>query len=342
MAFVFTGCETIDKVDLDESSAELTTAADNAVQTSDNTASDKTLQSTEPTTAFEEVVTHEYNPTDVDVKSYNYSFSLTDFGKVISMPDFNSFLEELQTIVNDSKFKLAFCYKNIETGAEIKFNENTDFLTCSTIKPAFVKSLLESGVDPEAKVSRTTKWPGDYNYVASLPYGTELTVKELMQRAVSYSDNSAYYLLHQRFGASAFNENQQKLNSSIRLPSNWIFTYCTAYEALNNYVDIYNYIENGEHGEFLKKLMTADDVDVNMQVRKALEAKYTVAEKYGSEFASGRDENQFHSCDIVFAESPYVLTIFTNQYPETEESAEVFRKIAVVINKINTVLYIQK
>ena len=88
--------------------------------------------------------------------------------------------------------------------------------------------------------------------------------------------------------------------------------------------------------------MTADDVDVNMQVRSALESKYTVAEKYGSQFYDGVDNNQFHDCAIVFADSPYVLTIFTNQIPETEKSAKVFKELAVVFDNINAVIYTNK
>lgn len=324
-----------------ESSSDNTAQNDSTESSkSNNTHKEKTQTTTEPTTeALTEFITQEYNPTQINESSYSYSFSLSDFDTVTSLPDFENCLDELQAIINNSNFKLAFCFKNIETGAAVNYNENTKFMTCSTIKAPFVKSILEQNIDLNQRLSKKFTWSGDSGYVASLPYGTELTVKELIRRTLSYSDNSAYYNLHGYFGYNQFNSNQYKLGSSISLGSSWIFTYCTALDMLKNYEDIYNYIQTGENGDILKEYMTAKDVDVNMQIRSALESKYTVAEKYGSEFYDGYDDNQFHACAIIFANSPYVLTIFTNQAPETKQSAKVFKELAVVFDNINTVIY---
>lgn len=307
-------------------------------------AAEKRIQpTTEPSTeALTEFITQEYNPTQVSDNSYNYSFSLSGFDSVTSLTDFENCLDKLQTIINNSNFNLAFCFKNIESGASVDFNENNRFMTCSTIKVPFVKSLLEQNINLDQKIAKTLTWSGDSGYVASLPYGTQLTVKELIRRTVSHSDNSAYYNLHGYFGYNQFNINQSRLGTSVRLGSSWIFTYCSASEMLKNYEDVYNYIQTGKNGDLLKSYMTADDVDVNMQVRSALESKYTVAEKYGSQFYDGVDNNQFHDCAIVFADSPYVLTIFTNQIPETEKSAKVFKELAVVFDNINAVIYTNK
>ena len=326
--------ETETALETDSNASVNPSGEDSKVNSNDklkNSDSDKkettTKSTTEPTTEF---ITHEYNPTQINASSYSYSFSISDFENCLS---------KLQSIVDNADFKLSFCFKNIETGAEISYNDNMKFMTCSTIKAPFVKSILEQNIDLNKKIPKTLTWPGDSGYVASLPYGTQLTVKELIRRALSYSDNSAYYNLHGYFGYSQFNSNQYKIGSSISLGSSWIFTYCTARDMLKNYEDIYNYIQTAENGDMLKTYMTSDDVDVNMQIRSALESKYTVAEKYGSQFYDGVDDNQFHACAIVFAESPYVLTIFTNQIPETKESSKVFKELAVVFDNINTVIY---
>ncbi len=335
--------ETETALETDSNASVNPSGEDSKVNSNDklkNSDSDKkettTKSTTEPTTEF---ITHEYNPTQINASSYSYSFSISDLDSVTSLPDFENCLSKLQSIVDNADFKLSFCFKNIETGAEISYNDNMKFMTCSTIKAPFVKSILEQNIDLNKKIPKTLTWPGDSGYVASLPYGTQLTVKELIRRALSYSDNSAYYNLHGYFGYSQFNSNQYKIGSSISLGSSWIFTYCTARDMLKNYEDIYNYIQTAENGDMLKTYMTSDDVDVNMQIRSALESKYTVAEKYGSQFYDGVDDNQFHACAIVFAESPYVLTIFTNQIPETKESSKVFKELAVVFDNINTVIY---
>ena len=264
-----TDLKSSDNIDED---TEQTSSADSSIKT--NSAEKKTEPTTEPSTeALTEFITQEYNPTQINDSSYSYSFSLSDFDAVTSLSDFENCLNELQTIINNANFKLAFCFKNIETGASVNYNENTRFMTCSTIKAPFVKSILEQNINLNQRISKTLTWPGDSGYVAFLPYGTELTARELIRRTLSYSDNSAYYNLHGYFGYNQFNSNQYKLGSSISLGSSWIFTYCTALDMLKNYEDIYNYIQTGENGDILKEYMTAEDVDVNMQIRSALESK---------------------------------------------------------------------
>ena len=49
-------------------------------------------------------------------------------------------------------------------------------------------------------------------------------------------------------------------------------------------------------------------------------------------------ERAFNDCAIVYANSPYVLCIFTNQYPETEESCEIFKELALVFDDINSLV----
>ena len=59
-----------------------------------------------------------------------------------------------------------------------------------------------------------------------------------------------------------------------------------------------------------------------------------MAHKYGSEF----NESNFHDCAIVYADSPFVLCIFTDQMPETEESCKVFRELARAFDDVNNLL----
>ncbi len=306
--------------------------------------SDKKSTKTAATTkaTLTNVVTRENKPAKVSIDEYSYPFEISGFESVVSLPDFNDFLQELQDIVKKSDFSLAFAYKNTDTGAEINYNQYQDFMTCSTIKVPYVKSLLENDVNLEQTIKKWSSWTGDSGYTAGLVNGTEISTKELMKRAVSYSDNTAYYLLNSYYGYSQYNANQSRLSNNCYLGPSWIFTHCTAAEMLRNYMDVWEYINTGKHGSFLKEIMSSDDVDVNTQIRSALEPKYTVCEKYGSEFGSWGNENQFHDCAIVYAESPFVLVIFTNQVPETEQSSEIFKKLAVVFYKINAVINTKK
>ena len=344
-ALIFSGCSSNGEQSKNDSFSSDTTenSSTNPEKTdsSQNTTASKTTSATTTTTTratLTDVVTRENKPAKVNVGEYNYPFSLTGFDSVVSVEDFKEFLDELSLLTSNNDFSLSFCYKNMDTGAEIDYNQYQDFMTCSTIKAPYIKSLLESGVDLEQNITKYSKFTGDTGYTASLENGARISVRELMKRAVSYSDNTAYYLLHNYFGYYQYNANQTRLSNNCYLGSSWIFTHCTAQEMLKNYADIYEFIKSDPNGSFLKELMSADDVDVNMQIRYALEPKYTVCEKYGSEFGSWGEKNQFHACSIVFAESPFVLVVFTDQLPETEKSAEIFKKLAVVFYKINSVV----
>lgn len=261
-----------------------------------------------------------------------YSFTWSDFGDVYSNEELEDCFDRLQKICSESYFDLAFSYKNINTGAYVGYNQYTDFMTCSTIKAPYVKSILQNGIDLSEIITRNYIWPGDDGTVALAPYGTTYTAKQLIEYTILESDNTAYYLLFNNYGYSTYNSNQYQLGSSVLLGDSWIFTYCTSDEMMYNFEDIYHFGEENETGAWLIDLLS--DTDVNMQIGQALGGKYKVAQKYGSEF----NEIVFNDCAIVYADSPFVLSIFTNQMPETEESCKVFKDLAVVFDDINTLL----
>ena len=268
---------------------------------------------------------------DYDIED-DYSFVLDDFEKVYSNEELEECFDKLQEICDDADFPLSFSYMNVDTGAYVGYRREQSYMTCSCIKAPVIKSLLEDDIDVNETVSRTYTWEGDGGTVASSEYGTEYTVKELMEYSIIESDNTAYYMLCRHCGVNAFNNMQYKLDSRYTLGWDWIFTYCTTDDMLKDYVDIYEYGEDAKRGEWLIDKMTK--CKTNIQIGEALGEKYKVAQKYGSEFS----EHVFNDCAIVYADSPFVLCIFTNQTPETEESCRVFKDLALVFDDINSLI----
>jgi hypothetical protein len=271
------------------------------------------------------------NTETASVSGY-YGFTYSGFDKVYSNEELEKCFDRIQEICNSSYFSMGFSYKNIETGAYVGYNQNSKFLTCSTIKAPYIKSILQDGIDLDTVITRDYTWSGDDGTVASAPYGQKYTAKQLIEYTIDESDNTAYYLLFNTFGHTTFNNTLASLGATYSLTDYWIFTYCTSDDMMKCYEDIYNFGESNKYGEWLINLLS--DTDLNIQIGKALGGKYKVAQKYGSEFNSV----VFNDCAIVYADSPFVLTIFTNQYPETEESCEVFKELAVVFDDINTLI----
>ena len=289
----------------------------------------------------DEVVVNEEVEKAVEKRSaeyYNveggYGFTVSDFDMVYSNEELKNCFDRLQTICDESYFPLGFCYKNIETGASIGYHQYNNFMTCSTIKAPLVKSLLAKDIDLDTVISLNEKWQGDDGTLSAMEYGREFTAKELIEYTILESDNTAYQLLCRNFGTDAFNNRQYELGANFYLGYNgeWIFTYCTPEDMAKDYVDIYEFAEENEQGKWLIDLMCS--AKLNIQIGKALGGKYDVAQKYGTDYL----ESAFSDCAIVYADSPFVLCIYTEQTPETDESCQVFKDIALVCDDINSLI----
>lgn len=271
-----------------------------------------------------------------EASAYSHVVSTTGFVQVKSAEEFEKCLDKLDEIANSYGYALGFSFENVETGAQINYNSMKQFMTCSTIKVPYIKSILADGIDLDEKIIKDKNWVGDIvgeDYIASMDMGTEFTAKELIEAAVQRSDNTAYYLLEQHYGWNVFNNLQYQIGSNYYVGSDWIFTYATSADMLRSYVDIYEFGEENELGEWLTDLMT--DTDLNEQIGKELSKKYKVSQKYGSEF----NENVYNDCAIVYAQSPFVLCIMSDQPPETEQSSKVFIELAEVFDEINSLIY---
>ncbi len=261
-----------------------------------------------------------------------YNFYYEGFGKVYSNEELKNCFDRLQKICSEANFNLSFSYENPQSGVIVSYNTYKSYLTCSTIKAPYIKSLLENGVNLDEVIVRNECWSGDGGTVASAAYGTKYTAKQLIEYAVRESDNTAYYLLVKHFGYWNFNNLMYSLGSNYYLGDSWIFTYCTVMDMAKCYKDIYNFAEKCDEGKWLISLM--EDTDINTQITAALGDKYDVAHKYGSEF----NESNFHDCAVVYSDSPFILCIFTDQQPETEESCKVFRELAKIFDDINSLI----
>ncbi|MBR1740129.1 MAG: serine hydrolase [Ruminococcus sp.] len=266
----------------------------------------------------------------------NYWFTFSGFDKTYSNEELNKAFDHLQEIISNADCPFSFSYQNAETGAYIAYRPYDRYWTCSTIKAPFVKSLLAQDVDLDQIVVRNDVWPGDDGELAYAPYGTEYTVRTLMEKAIKQSDNTAYLLLTKTFGVYQFNLMLQDLGANYYLSGGYIFTQCSSDDMLKCYLDIYRFGEENGKGAWLVELLT--DTDLNIQIGKALGNKYKVAQKYGTD----HETVSFNDCAIVYADSPFVLTVFTTQVPETEHSCIIFKELAVALDDINCLIKTEK
>lgn len=248
-------------------------------------------------------------------------------------------LARLKSACSPYKNELSFYYKDLVSGYSIEFRADEIYQTASVIKAPYVKYLLESGADLTKKLKMTKKQGGS-SHIDAKPMGTEFTVKELMEYAIRYSDNTAYYMLNEAFGFAGFNEYGKTLgirsNAANKLTLVFPkprFGYLSARDAGLYFEDIARYIEQGsENANMLKAWLTSTTVEGMLAA--ALGDTYEVAHKYGEQGSQA-----YHDAAIVYAPKPYVLTILSTLEPYANVSDKTFASVASLIDAIQTQLH---
>ncbi|MBO5928898.1 MAG: serine hydrolase [Clostridia bacterium] len=244
-------------------------------------------------------------------------------------------LAQLSKLCEECGTTIAAYYKDLITGYSVEYRADTDFQTASVIKAPYVKFLLESGVDRTELLKSTTRQGGS-GCVDDFPLGTEFTVEQLMEYAIRYSDNTAYYMLCKRFGFEEFMEYAKSIGVNITLKLNFPkprVGYLSARNAGLYFEDIARYLENDSpEAKLLKQWLTT--TEETRQIPAAFENKYTVAHKYG---AQGNEA--YHDAAVVYAEKPYVLVILSTMTPYDKEAIATFHKIAGMVDTLQTAFY---
>ncbi len=260
-----------------------------------------------------------------------------------------------------NKAHISFYYIDLESGYEIEYRADRAYQAASVIKAPYVKYLLASGVDGSQKLTMAASdKQGGSGVIDKEPAGTSFTVNQLMEYAIRYSDNTAYYMLNKKFGFSGFNQYAKELGITANANSNCVlsfprprFGYLSARDIGLYMEDIAKYIQKGTaEAKLLKTWMMSTSEESQLtdafsdknvlygetgveQITEGDEAfnlYHDVAHKYGD---TKNIENAFHDGAIVYADKTYVLAIASTLEPFAEESIEVFHELAFQINKIH-------
>lgn len=322
------------------SSATAEAAIDSVAEPVPESASDSseaavtTAPPTETTTTATTTKKPDPVPVDNDVVAQSPVW-FSEIHQVTSNEELKKCLDELHEIIDQYGSKLGFAYENMDNGIIMSYNASTSFWTCSTVKAPYVKSILEDGADLDEMITINAIWTGDVPEGDQLYFddkGKQYSVKKLIENTILLSDNTAYNNLVDHYGRQVFNNLQYRLGCSYFLYDPYIFTKCTPDDMRRSYRDIYRFGEENENGAWLVDLLA--NAEFNYQIGAALGSKYKVAQKYGTDY----ETSTYNDCAICYAESPFVLCIFSNQTPETDKANEMFKQIALIFDRINEIV----
>lgn len=230
-----------------------------------------------------------------------------------------NYLEKLQSVISVS-------YLNVATGAELNFRADKNYNSGSVIKAAYCKSIESKTNDTDViQLKRSDMSPFEGSIEKSM-IGNNFTTNELLKHTLSHSDNTSYKMLRNTFGTKDFSNYMSNLGLRLSLDKDGL-CYMNTTAANRIMLDIYN-SGDGKTVEYMK------DTSFVSLIPKA--SSYTVAHKYGNNNGSAG----LHDSAIVYAESPYILSIFSC-LSYNDKTVEVFHYVTKMLEYLNDTVITQ-
>ena len=247
--------------------------------------------------------------------------------------------EELKRIISDldtyiyNNYRASVYYEDIKTEFTYKYNENIDYYGASLIKIVEAMYLLDGAkdgsIDLNEKLKYESKYKADFSKgMKKRKVGEKISIRNLIEYAIKYSDNTAHFMLSDYIGISNLREYEKKLGASeITITNGDSFGNQNAVDMnlyLHHAYEIIN--SNTEYGEFLKKIMLNNDTNA-----LNLTDDIKIAHKYG------QYDSYYHDVGIAFYDNPYYISVLTSH--GNGKYLEVVNNISSKVNELHNNFY---
>ena len=240
--------------------------------------------------------------------------------------EIKNLITEIKTANNLTETNFAFFYYNPQTQRYYLDNQDKYFKGASTIKVPVAMIYYDKIRNGELTLESTLQYTSD-DYeegggttASTYNVGNYVPISFLLEQSIINSDNTAVNILIDGIGYRNCRElmtqysDEEFINdfytSNLTKASFGYDIINHIYQNQENYQQLIEYMKKSSNGEYLKKYIT----------------EYDVAHKYGS-YAGN-----VHDYGIVYADSPYLIGVFTNGVSGADELiANISRQ---VLNKI--------
>ena len=223
-------------------------------------------------------------------------------------------------------YNVSVAFKDINTGYSYSYNSDKNYYAASTIKMLDAIYIYLNAYNGNLNLDTEVTYLAKHKMGSSLKMkdykiGDKVSLRKLVEYAITVSDNTAHNMLVDYIGKSTLKEFGNSLGATTTLVGTDDFG------AINNrdsmiYLETLNDLINntGELGEELKSYFVNSDQNYLNFPNEGISA----VQKYG-EYNS-----YYHANGIVYAENPYLVSILTlHGYDDFEK----------VIRNINTEIY---
>lgn len=232
-------------------------------------------------------------------------------------------------------------FRQLNTGNYVAVNPEERYYPASLNKiPVMMTAYKMAEADPkflEKAVTATDS--ADYNRQQEVKpadwvkMGQKLTMGEVTEKLIRYSDNNAYYLLAQYLNPAVYEKTHRDLRIPLEKDGDDNPDYVTAEEMSYFMRVLYNstYLDR-EYSEKALELLTK--VDFSDGLVKGVKPGIQIAHKFGlySQAVNGQIESrELHECGIIYQpNNPYLLCVMTKG-KELEELKRVLGEISTLV-----------
>ncbi len=242
-------------------------------------------------------------------------------------PELEAVTDKDGNIITPRDRVVSIYYMDIESGLEYTLNGGVHYPVASTIKIPFVVYIyqkIDSGeIDPETVLTYEERHHfGGTGVIVKGEYGQQYTVAQLLELAITRSDNVAYEMLKDLTTWADFEEYLKQIGMTheedVRKSKQKICTESA-----------------GADGRLLARYLTSGSQNVEafkedlLETRvKMIRSHYPVYRKYGwTDFS-------FHDIAYVDAPHPYVLAVLTNLDGAEDDVYAMFREISYIFEEL--------
>lgn len=240
--------------------------------------------------------------------------------------------EEVTNYIKNN-YRASILYEDVTTGYSYKYNEEQTYYGASLIKIVEAMYLFDKAQNGEVDIyNETIKYESKYVHgfstgMKTRKVGEEVTLKDLIGYAVTYSDNSAHFMLSNYIGVNNLKEYAHSLGATkISVTQGDTFGIQNAVDTNIYLHHAYEIINSGsEYGKLLKEFMLNNDTNA---LNLTGEDNITIAHKYG------QYDTVYHDIGISFGEKPYYISVLTSH--GNGKYIEIVNDISKKINELHT------
>ena len=270
--------------------------------------SENIVENEENTLVIDEQVTEESDEQLVNIDISSIELSNTGVSTYNTDFEISEELEhEINSYIKGFGASCSFVAINLKDGMTFGYNIDATYKTASTIKAPFslygFKEMDKgNGSLEELKLYEERFRRDGSGILKNQKSGTYYSLEDLFYYTINYSDNVAYYMVHDRFYNEGYNEFLKELgcNNLYLYGGQWGLIDARSMALV--WREIYKYKDETENGKHLFELFTNAEYNYIKQGMT----------NYDSAHKSGWTPNQTHDSGIVFADDDYIVITLNN------------------------------